>query len=204
MHPIKNIILDFGGVILDIDFNKAEKAFAELGVKEFHNLFSQSHSSPLFELLETGKITPPEFYELFRRATSPAITDEQIKHAWNSLLLQFSEESLQWIEKNRTQYNLYLFSNTNQIHYDAVMKMYFQQTGKNNFNSLFRKAYYSHELGLRKPHREAYLTVLEKENLSGKETLLIDDTLKNIEGAKKAGLQTIHLFPPLKLCDVNI
>lgn len=203
MHPVKNIFLDFGGVILNIDFNKTQSAFEQLGVKDFNNFYSQSHASPVFELLETGKITAEEFYERFRNIVNLSLTNEQIKNSWNSLLINFIPESLQWIEINSKKFDLYLISNTNEIHYQAFMKMYNKQTGKTDFNKLFKKAYYSHELGLRKPHKEIYETILKNENLKKEETILIDDTLKNIEGAIAVGWHAIHLTPPIKLCDVS-
>jgi putative hydrolase of the HAD superfamily len=59
-------------------------------------------------------------------------------------------------------------------------------------------------LGLRKPYPESYKKLLEKENLEAVETLFIDDTAKNIEGAKQAGLQTILLLPPKTVFDLDL
>ena len=39
------------------------------------------------------------------------------------------------------------------------------------------------------------LAIIIFSNLSSKKTLFVDDKLENIEGAKKAGLQTWHLNP---------
>ena len=35
MQNIRNIIFDLGGVILDIDFKRTEKAFVDLGITKF-------------------------------------------------------------------------------------------------------------------------------------------------------------------------
>jgi putative hydrolase of the HAD superfamily len=50
-------------------------------------------------------------------------------------------------------------------------------------------------LGLRKPDVESYQKLLQLHHLAAAETLFVDDTPKNIEGASKAGLQTLWLAP---------
>ena len=49
---IKNIIFDFGGVILKIDYKLTENAFAKLGLKEFDNIYSQTTQKELFDVFE--------------------------------------------------------------------------------------------------------------------------------------------------------
>jgi HAD superfamily hydrolase (TIGR01509 family) len=52
-------------------------------------------------------------------------------------------------------------------------------------------------MGLRKPYSESYLHILKEQKLNPEETLFVDDTYKNIEGAKQVGLQTLHLVYPI-------
>lgn len=193
MSAFKNILFDLGGIFLNIDYQKTEQAFVDLGVKNFGQLFSQQFSNTLFESLETGKITPEDFYEAFRKETNMNLSNDAIQDAWNAMLLDFPKERLQWLENISDQYPVYLFSNTNIIHYQSFILNFEQDFPQKPFNDYFRKAYYSHELGLRKPYPHSYLKIMELENLDPKETLFIDDTPKNIEGAKQAGLQTILL-----------
>lgn len=204
MHQIKNIIFDLGGIFINIDFAKTEQAFTDLGISNFNDFFTQHHASELFELLETGKISPVEFCETFRLETNSRVTDEQIITAWNALLLDFPKERIQWLQQIGKNYNIFLFSNTNQIHYDAFMADFKTQTGFDDFNSFFIKAYYSQEMGLRKPYPESFLYIINEQQLNPAETLFIDDTIKNIEGAKAVGLQTIHLVKPLTVLDLDL
>lgn len=193
MSAFKNILFDLGGIFLNIDYQKTERAFIDLGVKDFGQLFSQQFSNTLFESLETGKISPDDFYTTFRQETNTTLSNEAIQYAWNAMLLDFPEERLLWLERVAKQYPVYLFSNTNIIHYECFTKNFEQRFPESSFNAYFQKAYYSHELGMRKPYPESYLKIMELENLDPKETLFIDDTPKNIEGAQQAGLQTILL-----------
>jgi len=202
MREIKNIIFDLGGIFLNIDFSKTEKAFADLGV-QFNDFYSQHHASELFELLETGKISPEEFHDSFVEETGLHLSYEELKNAWTALLVDFPIERLQWLQEIGKRYKIFLFSNTNKIHYDVFTEMFHEQTGFKDFNKLFVKTYYSHEMGLRKPYPESYLYILNEQQLRPEETLFIDDTLK-IEGAKQVGLQTIHLVYPETVLDLEL
>jgi putative hydrolase of the HAD superfamily len=204
MQKIKNILFDLGGIFIDIDFTATEKAFVDLGVHNFNDFYTQHTASTLFEDLETGKISPQQFYERFRQETHTSLTDHQIRDAWNAMLGRFPVERLNWLEEIGFRYNIYLYSNTNLIHYEAFQKIYRDCTGKDNFDNYFIKAYYSHDLGLRKPYPQSFLRLLELENLVAAETLFIDDSYKNIEGAKEAGLQTILLVPPTTVLDLGL
>ena len=203
MQEIKNIIFDLGGIFLNIDFSKTEKAFADLGV-QFNDFYSQHHASELFELLETGKVSPEEFHDSFVEETGLHLSYEELKNAWTALLVDFPIERLQWLQEIGKRYKIFLFSNTNKIHYDVFTEMFHEQTGFKDFNKLFVKTYYSHEMGLRKPYPESYLYILNEQQLRPEETLFIDDTLKNIEGAKQVGLQTIHLVYPEAVLDLKL
>ena len=84
------------------------------------------------------------------------------------------------------------------------MKIYVDSFGVDDFNDQFIKAYYSQHMGLRKPYPESFLYILEEQKLNAAVTLFIDDTLKNIEGAKEVGLQTIHLLAPQTVLDLAL
>lgn len=204
MENIKNIIFDLGRVFLNIDFQKTNKAFEKLGVAGFAEYFNQHHSDILFEDLETGKISEEGFYEAFRKETQTQLSDTQIRDAWNALILDFPPERLAWLNEIKNRYRVFLFSNTNQIHYDFFMANFTKTFGGKDFNSYFIKAYYSQILGLRKPQVESYRAIINEQQLNPEETLFIDDTEKNIVGAQEAGLQTIHLVAPRTVLDLPL
>lgn len=204
MQTVKNILFDLGGVFLPIDYAKTEQAFIELGITNFNELFTQHHANPLFEDLETGKISEPAFYAAFRASTRTNLTDDQIRNAWNALLLKFPAENIQWLENIKSRYNIYLFSNTNIIHYKEFIKIFATDFAGQDFNSHFIKAYYSHELGLRKPYTASFRHILTEQQLDPATTLFIDDTAANIHGAKQAGLQAHHLLTYESLRTLNL
>jgi putative hydrolase of the HAD superfamily len=204
MENITNIIFDLGGIFIRLDFSKTDDAFRDLGVPNFAGFFNQHHSSPLFKELETGRIGEEEFYDNFRQAVDLNLSDNQIRDAWNAMLLDFPAERLDWLKEISQRYKVYLFSNTNIIHYNAFQKIFRESTGKQNFDDYFIKAYYSHDMGLRKPDASSFEEILRNEKLEASETLFIDDTPKNIDGAKQVGLQTILLQLPRTVCDLKL
>ena len=104
------------------------------------------------------------------------------------MLLAIPEERLTFIKALAKKYRLFLLSNTNEIHVTAF-SAYMQNTfGFSDFSGHFEKAYYSCRIGKRKPDAEAFLHVLEENNLRAEETLFIDDSKQHVEGAAKDGI----------------
>lgn len=203
MKGIKNIIFDLGGVLLDIDTGKTNEAFEKLGVPDFKNNYSLYKASPLFDDLERGKLSEPEFYDGIRQISKLPLPDEDIRDAWNALILDFRMDSLQHLDMLKNRYSLYLLSNTNSIHHAAFHRSFAEQTGGRNFDDYFTKAYYSHQVGLRKPDKEIYDLVLLEAGIVAGETIFIDDLLKNIEAAAALGIHTHQLLPEERIERLN-
>jgi len=202
MPKIKNLLFDLGGVLLNIDYNKTADAFKKLGVKQFDKLYSQSGANPLFEELETGKISEDNFYKTIQQYCQPSTTKHQIETAWNAILLNFRIKSLEHLDKLKDKYNVYLLSNTNSIHLKAFDKIFEEETGQPSLDDYFIKAYYSHKIHQRKPYPSTYQFVLLDAGIRAEETLFIDDSIINIEGAKQAGLEVHHLLSGQKIEDI--
>lgn len=193
MQGIQNIIFDLGGVLLNIDYNRPLEEFQKLGVDINKHFYSQKEQDKIFDLLEIGKINEDEFVSLIQKKTNTLISHSQIIHAWNSILLDFPLRRLQILQQLQLHYNIYLLSNTNEIHEKAFNKILQQTCGYPTLAVFFDRVYFSHRIGLRKPNREIFEFVLNENNLTPAETLFIDDSKQHIDSAKKLGIQTIHL-----------
>lgn len=193
MQKIEAIVFDLGGVILNIDYNLTRNAFEKLGVLHFDELYSQVKANKLFRSLETGNINEEDFYSDFNKCTCLSLTPYEIQKAWNAMLLTFRESSLKFLEQIKSSYRLFLLSNTNTIHYDKFIEIYYENERSFTFESFFERAYYSFQLGMRKPDYNIYEFVLEKSNLKSENTLFIDDSIQNIDAANSLGFQTIFL-----------
>ena len=60
-HQFEHIVLDFGGVLYEIDHNRTTQAFAKLGIPDFDLEFRHGQQSAIFSALETGHLEEREF-----------------------------------------------------------------------------------------------------------------------------------------------
>lgn len=193
MAGLKNILFDLGGVLLNIDMHKTEQAFINLGFADFHNMYNQHAANPLFAALETGSVSTEEFFYTLTNVAGKPFTEPELTLAWNAMLLDFRPKSLNFLHTLKKDHTLYLLSNTNAIHYAAFIKILEVQTGHKTLDDYFTKAYFSHQIGFRKPNADIFEFVLRDAKIKASETLFIDDTPVNIEAAHQLGVKT-HLL----------
>ncbi|ALL07628.1 haloacid dehalogenase [Pedobacter sp. PACM 27299] len=206
MKKIKNIIFDYGNVIFEIDFKRAQEALIQLGIENIEDFFAHKSHHNIFNDLETAAISPAEFRAGIREASSKKdITDEQIDAAWNSLLIGVPENVHEVLLKVKDKYRTFLLSNNNEIHYNWIVDYLKREFDMPDNSGLFEKAYYSQQMFLRKPNVEIFEKVLKENNLDPEETLFIDDSPQHLVGAKAAGMQTLLMTKhPKYLEDVLI
>jgi len=191
MKNIKVIIFDLGGVILNISYQNTIDSFKKLGVTNSDNFYSKKKQTHIFNLIETGEITAEQFLNDLQELTDNA-TIQEVKDAWNSMLLDLPESRLDLLRSLKSKYKLFLLSNTNAIHINAINNK-LGETKWKGFCNLFDKMYLSHEIGVRKPNIEAFQFILKQQKLNPNEVLFIDDSPQHIEGAKKLGIICYHL-----------
>lgn len=193
MTKINAIIFDLGGVILNLDQERTFRAFKRLGA-DFELLKKNQH---LFDEVEAGKLSSNLFLLKLQKELPDGVTITQITHAFNQMLLDIPPIRINFLKELAKKVPVFLFSNTNQIHID-YFNAYFNQTfPTEGWQNLFKQIFYSHQIGIRKPHKEAFEKVLGLANLNAATTLFIDDATANLKGAELCGLQTYHANEPL-------
>ncbi|HXU27294.1 MAG TPA: HAD family phosphatase [Bacteroidia bacterium] len=191
---VKNIILDFGGVLLDIDYQLTEQAFIKLGCANFKEIYSQAAQTDLFNKFETGHITEAVFFDELKTLSGiKNLSTDEIRSAWNAMLISFPTENYLMLKELKKKYRVFLLSNTNETHIAEFEKLVEKTCLVSEFENLFEKVYYSYKMGLRKPDTTCFLKVLNDNNLKLEETIFIDDSIQHIEGAEKAGI-TAHFL----------
>jgi putative hydrolase of the HAD superfamily len=193
MNHIKNIIFDLGGVLINLDYPATEKKFNEFGLSNFNELFTQAKQNQLFDLYETGKISSDFFIHEIIKLSNYSLNEEKIKEAWNAMLLDFPIERIEFLESLNKDCQIFLLSNTNEIHIQSFKEILNTNIGYDRFLNCFKKVYYSYEIGLRKPHAEIFEFVLNEQNLLASETIFIDDSAQHIKGAESCGVKSYLL-----------
>lgn len=201
---IKNIIFDFGGVVLDIDPQLTIDEFVKLGFKDLDKLSTPEFTEEIFGKFERGILTPEVFRTELKSFLNIDVTDQQFDYAWNSLIYDIPRERIKVIEQVKKNYQIILLSNSNEIHYDLFVRDLQLRFGYREFDDLFHKAYFSFDLHLLKPNPEVYEFVINQHGLIPAETLFLDDKAENIEAAKKLGIITYQLTKPERIRDIFV
>lgn len=190
---IKNIILDLGAVIIDIDYNLTAESFIKLGVSNFDEIYSKKKQDHFFDDFETGVLSDDDFRKEIKKHLRESVTDRQITNAWNAMLIGVPIERYKWLENLGRTFRIFLLSNTNRIHVKAFSEMIEKDYGIKKFESLFEKTYYSCMIGMRKPNKDIFELVMTENNLVFENTIFIDDSPQHVEGARNFGLTAWHL-----------
>lgn len=189
---IKNLIFDLGAVLLSISELKAKKAFSKLGAKE-----SMMEDQKVFQQYEKGEISTKKFEKALQSHLFRKVFLDDIGAAWNALIdSEISPETISFLKGIKGKYRIFLLSNTNELHINAIKEISGIFT-YSNFLRQFEKTYYSYEIGMRKPDAEIFEKVLKDNDLNADETFYIDDGKQHIESAEKLGIHTWHFDPEL-------
>lgn len=186
---IKNLIIDLGVVLLDLSPARCFENFKKIGVNNINEMVDSHYKDGLFLELEKGLVSPEKFYDELRNITSLPITNAQIDEAWNSFLLNIPTYKLDLLLELNKNYNVYLLSNTNAIHWKQVIRDDFSYKGL-KAEDYFKKLYLSFELNLVKPDRRIFEHVLSDANIRPEETFFIDDAVENCRIAHSMGIET--------------
>lgn len=186
---IKNIILDFGDVFINLDKPAIAREMIKFG---FSGITPEL--SLLFLAYEKGALDSKKFLEQVS-GYFPDAKEHDLIYAWNAILQDFPDERLTFLEKlaEENQHRLFLLSNTNELHIECVK----QQMGMEKFNrfkNAFEVFYLSYEMGMSKPDAEIFEFVLQENNLTPSETLFVDDTKENTDAAAELGIHTWNLL----------
>lgn len=187
---INTIIFDFGDVFINLDKPAIERELYQLGVT--------SITEDMLEIAkqyEKGVISTTDFVTAFT-SKYPSISSAQFKNAWNSIILEFPEYRLEFLEHLSTskRYKLILLSNTNALHIEQVIKNMTLHKYE-RFKNCFDQFYLSHEIQLRKPDTTIYEFVLKENKLEASACIFIDDTKENTEAAAQLGIHTWNNNP---------
>ena len=190
---IKNIVFDFGGVLIDINYQSTINAFKDLGIVDFEALYSQAEQQDLFNKFETGKISSQYFINQLLDKIGKGFSPNVVVKAWNEMLGAIHQDNILAVEKLKSfGYKIFLLSNTNDIHIQVALDRWKKLPVTGAYN-LFNHVFLSQEVGMRKPDDEIFQLVLNELSASPEEVLFVDDSIQHIETANRLGIHT-HLL----------
>ena len=191
---IRNLLFDLGGVIINLDRQRCVDALTALGDEKADEMLDLSVQRGTLMDLEEGKISPSDFFKRMRQKIGKAVSDEEIVHALNELLIGIPLDRLTLLRKLRQRFNVMMLSNTNPIMFDTKIAECFAQEGL-SITDYFDDVYLSYRLKSCKPDIAIFKKVIELSRIVPQETLFFDDSQKNLDAAASLGFKTFLVTP---------
>ncbi|MDR2683774.1 MAG: HAD family phosphatase [Prevotellaceae bacterium] len=188
------LIFDFGGVIINLNKEKALKNFEKIGLLNIAKMLDNFFPIDVFLKLETGEISNNEFLKYLQKASTQKPDKEQVKEAFLSFLDDIPNEKLDLLLELKKHYKILMLSNTNGIHFPYCVATKFSYNN-HSINDFFDKCYLSYQIKLVKPHKEIFEFLLRDSNLQPSECLFFDDSQTNLDTAKLLQIDTQLVEP---------
>jgi len=200
---VKNIIFDFGGVLMDLDYRLSVRALNELLQIDVVSEENRKWFLSIFRQYEKGDVSSENFIWELQHASKTKPEPRLVIDAWNQMILGSTTERFDFLKELKKDYKVFLLSNSNELHVQYGMKVLSNIMDVKDFNDdHFHNTYYSHLLGMRKPDVEIFERVISDNVLRADESLFIDDLMPNIQGAVRAGLQAVQHDPKTNIIEM--
>ncbi|MCI6272018.1 MAG: HAD family phosphatase [Erysipelotrichaceae bacterium] len=177
----KNILIDMGNVVIDFSPDYVLSKYTD-DVKLINRLKDAIFFDEMWSKADEGIVSDDEIYEnaIKKLDEKYHFLVKNIINTW----YKYKTENLKMRDiflmlKNKG-YKLYLCSN-------AAKSFYLYEDEIDTFKYIDGKVI-SADIKLLKPSKEYFMYVLEKFNLKAEECFFIDDTIANVKGAYKLGI----------------
>lgn len=189
------LIIDLGGVLFDIDFERTRTALMQLeGYNGAPVTFGVEQQDGLFVAYDRGDISTEQFRRQLRTLFGFTCDDAEIDRAWCAILEKgLYPFATQEVIRLRNTYAsepgsaAVILSNISELHYldcrDRCSPVF----------KLVDEVYLSYVIGKRKPDPEAFLHVCHAQGFTPSQSILVDDSLSNCSSATALGMQAIHV-----------
>jgi len=178
---IKNIIFDMDGVVLTADAGPVFDYYSkklDLSQDIIEKAFDKW--DPAYN---RGELSDEKFLEGFFKELG-----RQVDKNFFKVKLGFKNtwpEMMEFLDKLKEDYKLFYITNEGEGFWTSVLE-------KTNIQKMFDGNIASYEIGIRKPDERIFQTLLERNGMDASECVFVDDSARNLEGAKKLGMMALH------------
>ena len=191
---IRNLLLDVGGVLINLDYERALRRFRSLATKEE----AEKIGPWIFEDddkdksdFNNGLIGPQEFFRRFKIRSGLDISFEEFAEIYCDF---WSENSpvVDYLLTIRDDLRIFFLTNADPLHVPRV----FEELPRLRFCDGWVASY---QVGCSKPDREFFLRSIALLQIEIEESVFVDDTSVNVEGARAVGLRSFQYINPEQL-----
>ena len=190
MREIRALLFDLGGVVIDIDFNRAFERWQPISRLSVEDMRSAFKFDLPYERHERGEITTSEYFAHLRKSLRLDEDHARIAEGWNSIFAGEITETRCMVQAARARFPCYAFTNSNAAHQVAWAAMFPAVVQS------FDRVFVSSDIGFRKPERKAFEFIARALDVSLDSIMFFDDLPENVAGAATAGLQAVHVRGP--------
>ena len=196
---MKTVILDFVNVVADLD---VEKTFSELSLKQKFaalRLYLCSLKDGMVKIglqdYQKGNISKDQLVHqlsiVYPSAAKeiPSLIDALINN------LTVNPEVLELVKDIRNQGSQVLLMSNSIPETEEIMRAH-------NLENVFNGIILSTEVKSTKPHNYIYVYAMKKYHINPEETIMIDDTKKNLAKAESLGIETFHCENSDETCEI--
>ena len=197
---IKAIIFDLGGVLITLDKERCIRAFKEeAGFDRIEEFLDTSHQRGMIGDLEAGRIDEATFFAECRKHCRPGTTDADIRRSFHALLNPIEPGTIALLRRLSERYELYILTNNSSV----TMEKTYEDARNAGFDlqKAFRRIFVSQDLRMLKPSQEIFAHVIREIGLPPEEMLYVDDSPRNVEAARMAGMNALHHVPVRNLSE---
>ena len=128
-QPIRNVVFDLGGVLVDLEMERVREAFRAIGMPRMADLMDPCYPAEVNERMESGAI---DFHaacdEMRRIDRRPEVTDRQIYDVYAAFLARIDPAKLRAIDRLRAGgIRTYVLSNTNPAAFEIIRNLFAAQ-----------------------------------------------------------------------------
>lgn len=186
----KALLFDLGGVLIDIDFDLAFRAWSRHSSLPLAALRQRFLFDEPYERHERGEIAADEYFAHLAETLELAATPDQVAAGWNAIFRGEIGSTLDRVAQARRSLPCYVLTNTNATHRACWSARYPRVAA--GFDRIFA----SYEIGLRKPEPAAFDHVCRVTGFDPASLLFFDDTPENVNAAASYGLQSVLVRGP--------
>ncbi|MHB2025044.1 MAG: HAD family hydrolase [Elusimicrobiota bacterium] len=189
-EKIKVVFFDIGNVLLRFEPRGFLRHMAEKTKRPQLLIAKYFWVERISDRLERGLLSSKSLFDLLRTKLGYSGQWDEFTAAWCDFSLNRATEEI--LKKVAEQKDVYLLSNTNELHFDFIRHNY-------SFVARAKGSIVSHELGLRKPEPAIYRAALRRAKVRAPQAVFIDDLKENVSAAARLGIRAILYKNPSKL-----
>jgi len=177
------VALDFGNVLVEVDFRRAFAAWGRAAGLSPSLLAEKFSFDEAYCAHERGEIDVARYFALLRKSFGLSLSDEDMLAGWNAIFGEPLPGIEPVVREIARRWPMYVFSNTNPAHVAHFRPRY------ERLLSHFTRVVTSCDIGRRKPEPEAFARLAELAGVAPRRLAFFDDLEENVAGARRAGLQ---------------